>query len=108
MSKREFTTAPARAMGHDDVIGAATAHAPHDPLRFCVFTTVALIAWAFGAPIAVLLTSGLGIVAYWRARRDGVLTSRCVLGDTRLVLLYLTCVFVAAAVVLVRKVVMQG
>ena len=108
MRLHKFTTAPPRAADDHLVMDDSDALAPHDPLKFCVFTTVALIAWAFGAPIAVLLTSGLGIGAYWRARRDGVLRSRCVLGDTRLVLLYLSVVFVAAAVVLVRKVVMQG
>jgi hypothetical protein len=104
MRRHEFTTAPPRAVDPETEIDGAPPTAAHDPLRFCVFTTVALIAWVAGAPAAVLLTSGLGIGAYWRARRDGVLRSRCVLGDTRLVLLYLAIVFAAAAVVLVRQV----
>lgn len=104
MSRHEFTTAPSRPMGEGETIGGVHAPATHDPLRFCVFTTVALLAWLFSAPAALLLTSGLGIVAYWRARRDGLLKSRCVLGDTRLVLLYLSALFVVAGTVLLRRV----
>src|SRR6185369_10977394 len=43
-----------------------------DPIRFCVFTTVALIAWVFGPPVAVTLMSGLGLWAYWHAWRKGL------------------------------------
>jgi hypothetical protein len=62
---------------------------PHDPLRLCIFSTVALIAWLLG-PWALAFFAGLGIVGYARARRAGLLRSRCLLGDTRLLLLYLT------------------
>jgi hypothetical protein len=55
--------------------------APYDPLRLCVFATVALLAWLFG-PFAVLGFAALGFAGYWRARRAG-------LRDTRLVLSYL-------------------
>lgn len=61
---------------------------PFDPLRLCVFATVALLAWVLG-PIAVAVFAGLGFVGYLRARRAGLLRSRCKLGDTRLVLVYL-------------------
>jgi hypothetical protein len=40
----------------------------------------------------------LAIVGYARARRGGLLRSRCKLGDTRLVLAYLTLLAVAACV----------
>lgn len=68
-----------------------------DPLRLCVFTTIALIACVLG-PIAVLAFAIVAIAGYARARRAGLMRSRCKLGDTRLVLAYLTVVAVAAAV----------
>ena len=70
---------------------------PFDPLRLCVFTTVALIACVLG-PVAVLAFSVIAIAGYARARRAGLLRSRCKLGDTRLVLAYLTVLAVASAV----------
>lgn len=71
--------------------GAAVA----DPLRFCIFTTIALIAWILGPPLAVTWMSGLGLWAYGRAWRAGQRRSRCWLRDTRLVLLYLGTAFAA-------------
>ena len=62
--------------------------APYDPLRLCVFATIALLGWALG-PVALLGFATLAIVGYARARRVGLLRSRCKLGDTRLVLAYL-------------------
>ena len=40
-------------------------------------------------PVALAFFAGLGIVGYARARRVGLLRSRCLLGDTRNVLAYL-------------------
>lgn len=71
--------------------------APYDPLRLCVFATIALLGWVLG-PVALLGFAVLAIVGYARARRDGLLRSRCKLGDTRLVLLYLTVLAAAACV----------
>jgi hypothetical protein len=71
------------------------ATAPFDPLRLCVFTTVAALGWLLG-PWALLGFSALAIAGYARARRDGLLRSKCKLGDTRLVLLYLAVLAVAA------------
>lgn len=68
-----------------------------DPLRLCVFATVALIAWLAG-PVAVAVFAAIGFAGYLRARRAGLLRSRCRLGDTRLVLAYLA-VLVAAGVI---------
>ena len=59
---------------------------PFDPLRLCVYTTVALLACVLG-PVALLSFAILAIAGYTRARRAGLLRSRCKLGDTRLVLL---------------------
>jgi hypothetical protein len=61
---------------------------PYDPLRLCVYATVALLAWLLG-PWAVAGFAGLGFAGYWRARRAGLTRSRCLLRDTRLVLAYL-------------------
>lgn len=71
---------------------------PFDPLRLCIFTTIALIAWLASPPVAVLGFSAMAIWGYVRARRAGLLRSRCLLGDTRLVLAYLALAFTAAAV----------
>lgn len=70
---------------------------PFDPLRLCVFTTVAVIACVLG-PIAVLAFALVAIGGYVRARRAGLLRSRCKLGDTRNVLVYLGVVAALAAV----------
>jgi hypothetical protein len=61
---------------------------PYDPLRLCVYATVALLAWLLG-PWAVAGFAVLGFAGYWRARRAGLTRSRCLLRDTRLVLAYL-------------------
>jgi len=70
--------------------------ATYDPLRLCIFATVAALGWLLG-PVALLGFAGLGFVGYWRARRAGLKTSKCVLRDTRLVLGYLAVLGVAAA-----------
>jgi len=71
--------------------------APYDPLRLCVFATIALLGWVLG-PVALLGFAVLAIVGYAKARRGGLLRSRCKLGDTRLVLLYLTVLAAAACI----------
>ena len=80
---------------YDESVGEPPA--PFDPLRLCVYATVALIACVLG-PIALLGFSSLAIAGYVRARRAGLLRSRCKLGDTRLVLVYLSALAVLAAV----------
>jgi hypothetical protein len=69
---------------------------PYDPLRLCVYATVALLAWVLG-PLAVLGFAVLGFLGYWRARRSGLTRSNCVLRDTRLVLGYLGLLALAGA-----------
>ena len=66
-------------------------------MRLCVFATIALLGWVLG-PVALLGFAVLAIVGYAKARRAGLLRSRCKLGDTRLVLLYLTVLAAAACV----------
>ena len=79
--------------GQESPAGAA----PYDPLRLCVFATVALLGWVLG-PVALLLFAGLGFAGYWKARRAGLTRSKCFLRDTRLVLGYVALLTVAAAV----------
>jgi hypothetical protein len=79
--------------------GTGDAKAPYDPLRLCVYATIALLAWLLG-PWAVLVFAGLGFAGYLRARRGGLTRSKCVLRDTRLVLAYLAVVGIAAVVVI--------
>ena len=74
---------------------AGTVEPPYDPLRLCVFATVALLGWVLG-PWALLGFSVLAVVGYAKARRAGLLRSKCKLGDTRLVLLYLVLLALAA------------
>jgi hypothetical protein len=78
---------------------------PYDPLRFCIFTTIALLAWLVGPPLMVTALAGVGLWAYARARRQGLARSRCVLGDTRLVMGYLAAAGVLGLVFTVRDVV---
>ena len=63
--------------------------APYDPLRLCIFATIALLGWVLG-PVALLGFALLGLVGYVRAYRAGLTRSKCLLRDTRLVIGYLT------------------
>lgn len=69
----------------------------YDPLRLCVYTTIALLTWLLG-PVVVVAFAVMGFLGYRAARRRGLLTSKCVLRDTRLVLGYLALGAVAGAV----------
>lgn len=84
--------------GSDRAIGSRADGASepvYDPLRLCIFATVALLGWVAG-PFALLLFAGLGFVGYARARRAGLTRSKCFLRDTRLVLGYLGVLVLAA------------
>lgn len=72
-----------------------TEAAPYDPLRLCIFATIALLGW-IGGPWVLALLAALGFAGYWKARRGGLLTSKCFLRDTRLVLAYLALLLAAA------------
>jgi hypothetical protein len=73
-----------------------------DPVRFCVLTTVALLAWLLGPPAVVIAMSGLGLWAYRKAVRAGLGESRCVLKRPRWVLAYLAVALAAGVVGLAR------
>ena len=81
------------------------AESPFDPLRLCIFTTIALLAWLLTPPLVVVWMSTLALVAYWKAHRAGLTSSRCYLRDVRLVLLYLSLAWVAGIIFTVREVV---
>lgn len=78
------------------------ANAPYDPLRLCVYATVALLAWLLGA-WAVVGFAVLGLVGYVRARRAGLLHSKCALRDTRLVIGYLGIIATVATASIVYR-----
>jgi len=59
-----------------------------DPLRWCVYTTVSLLTVALG-PAVLVVFAATALVAYGRAWAGGQRRSRCLLGDTRVVLVYL-------------------
>jgi uncharacterized membrane protein len=82
---------------------SAPAPVPFDPIRRCVYTTIALLAWIVSAPVMMMAMSALGLVAYWRAMRDGLTRSKCVLRKPRLVLFYLGSVFVVGAAAIVLR-----
>ena len=77
---------------------------PFDPIRLCVYTTIALLAWIVSAPVMMMAMSALGLVAYARAMRDGLTRSKCVLRKPKLVLFYLSTVFVAGAAAIVMRI----
>ena len=77
----------------------------YDPLRYCIYTTIVLIAWLVTPALALAAFAGLGVAAYVRARRNGLTKSRCYLGDTRLVIAYLTLLLVIGAAVSLWRVV---
>ena len=69
---------------------------PYDPLRLCIFATVALLGWLLG-PMALLGFGVLGLVGYTKAYRAGLTRSKCLLRDTRLVIGYLALLTAAGA-----------
>ena len=69
-----------------------------DPLRYCVMTTVALLAWLLSPPVMVVAMGGLGFWMYWGAVRGGLSRTRCVLRHPKLVLGYLALACVAGIV----------
>jgi len=99
---RAVDLTPAPGPSGEGTPDAGTHDGLPDPLRLCIFATVALLAWLAG-PWALAFFAGLGAVGYARARRAGLLRSRCLLGDTRLVLLYLGVLFVIGVGFAVRQ-----
>jgi hypothetical protein len=84
---REEQAAPARSEAQRQPLPPPPAAA--DPLSYCVWTTVALLAWALTPGLAVAVFGAAGLWAYARAWRAGLRHSDCLLRDPRLVMLYL-------------------
>lgn len=82
--------------GAPDLTDESPELASFDPLRLCVYATIAALGWWLG-PAALLVFAALGFVGYLRARRAGLMRSKCLLRDTRLVLAYLAVLTIAAA-----------
>lgn len=76
-----------------------TGPAEYDPLRLCIFSTIALISWLITPPLTAAIFASAGVAGYVRARRRGLARSRCKLGDTRLVITYLAALAAAGWVV---------
>ena len=101
-----MTAGPADgAAGPADGVRGPDRTGSYDPLRLCIYATVALIAWLTG-PLAVIFFAGLGLVGYVRARRAGLTRSKCLLRDTRLVIGYLVLLVVAAAASVIWRLMM--
>ena len=83
---------------------SAPAPVPFDPIRLCVYTTIALLAWLVSPPVMLMAMSALGIAGYVRAMRAGLTKSKCVLREPRLVLVYLGSAFVAGAAAIVLRI----
>jgi hypothetical protein len=73
---------------HPDTGPGHPSDTPFDPLRLCIFATIALLGWLAG-PAALTVFAAVGFYGYWKARRQGLKTSKCYLRDTRLVMAYL-------------------
>ncbi len=85
---------PRQLLGHQ--LNSTTV-AGADPLGWCVIATTALLTWLLG-PIALAVLAALGFVKYWRAWRSGRADSQCILGDMRIVLVYLALLTVVGTV----------
>lgn len=77
--------------------GHVAGEAPFDPLRLCIFTTIAVLAWLLTPPVVVVWMATLGLIGYVKAYRAGLTRSRCYLRDVRLVLAYLGIAWLAGA-----------
>ena len=84
-------------MTTEQQVPAEAEQAPYDPLRLCIFATIALLGWLLG-PLALVAFAVLGLVGYGRAYRAGLTRSKCFLRDVRLVLGYLAVLAVAGLV----------
>jgi hypothetical protein len=84
---------------------ACAVEAPFDPLRLCVYTTIALLAWVLSPPVAVVWMATLGLIGFVKAQRAGRMRSGCRLRDARVVLPYLAIAWLAGAFFTVKEVV---
>jgi hypothetical protein len=73
----------------DPPIGTPRTNPKAEPLRLCIYTTIALLAFVLSPPVVLVWMAGLGVWGYVAVWRSGVRSSRCWLRDVRLVLVYL-------------------
>jgi hypothetical protein len=98
MTSYDPTEAARRARAAQETRAAEGPPAPaavRDPLPYCIYATVCLIAWAVSPPLAAAFFAGLGLRKYWRAWSAGLRASDCLLGDPRRVMAYLATLMVA-------------
>ncbi|WP_256276252.1 hypothetical protein [Arthrobacter sp. HMSC08H08] len=95
-AEHSFMTPNTPALNQRITDGLPEPAQPFDPLRLCIFATIALLTCIFG-PLSLLFFSILGIRGYAKARREGLMKSKCKLGDTKRVIAYLTTLAVLAA-----------
>ena len=68
-----------------------------DPMRLCTYTAVAILAWLLTPPLVVVMMSTLGLVAYAKAMRAGIVHTHCRLRSPRMVIAYLAVAWLAGA-----------
>ena len=71
MTPDHMTPERPTGVAYEQALAARRGAQPYDPLRLCVYATVALLSWLLGA-WAVLGFAALGLAGYWRARRAGL------------------------------------
>lgn len=60
-----------------------------DPLRYCIWTTIALLAWLLTPAVLLAWFGSVGFVRYRRAWRAGLRRTDCWLRDPRWAMAYL-------------------
>lgn len=68
-----------------------------DPLRYCIWATIALLAWLLTPAVLLVWFGGLGFARYLRAWRAGLRTTECWLRDPRWAMAYLGALALAGA-----------
>lgn len=94
---REAQDALRAAAAEPRPVPATVPPAIPDPLKYCVWTTVALLSWVL-TPAAMVAFFGIqGVLAYRRSWKAGLRKSDCLLRDPRLVMAYLGLLALAGA-----------
>lgn len=86
-----------------DAERSSTTQPIHDPLRLCIYATIALIGWLAG-PFGALAFAALALAGYVKALRAGLTRSKCALRDTRLVLTFLALIAIAATIAIALRI----
>lgn len=70
-----------------------------DPLRYCIWATLALLALLLSPGVLLIWFGGLGFWRYRRAHRAGLRTTECWLREPRWAMLYLAVLALVGMVV---------